>query len=431
MSRIESLLYRIACRLVPKAIVRRHLAGVEGLQYIPREGAFVLVANHSSFFDHFLLATLIRVVRGDRLWFLTKDESFSSRSSRLFHRSLGAIPVDRDKVGPETLRRIKAVLRGGGVLCVYPEGTRGPGWPLAPFHSGAARFAAREGVAIVPAGISGAERVLPKGVWRPRPERARVAFGPPMHPDWQLSPKAQAEELTVQLKGAVERLTLGAMATSLARSQAAAQHTAAVAESRIDELHEETGAPDRDVLRQIEVLLMLATQSDPECFNTEVQQLRLRGSRALAARPPRRQWLGLGIGREARRLLELDKSDPMVRYILGRWHMSAPAAIGARRLDGVHHLMAASDSAPTDPRYRMALAEALVRAGRPEEADRLIDDVVLLSSTDTRGERRVQRAQLLRARVRNSGERGLSEADLSQPDLSQPLVAVGGHGGDL
>jgi 1-acyl-sn-glycerol-3-phosphate acyltransferase len=424
MSRVESLLYRLACRLVPKAIVRRHLAGVEGLQYIPKEGAFVLVANHSSFFDHFLLATIIRVVRGDRLWFLTKEESFASRISRMFHRSLGAIPVDRDKVATDTLRQIKAVLRGGGALCVYPEGTRGSGWPLAPFHSGAARFAAREGVAVIPAGISGAERVLPKGVWRPRPERARVAFGAPMHPDRQLSPKAQAEQLTAQLRQAVEGLTVDAMATSLTRSIQAAEHTAAVAESRIDELHEESGAPDRSVLRQIEVLLMLADQSDPDCFNTKVQRLRLRGSRALAARPPRKQWLGLGIGPKAAKLLEINSTDPMVRYILGRWHMSAPAALGARRLDGVHHFLAASDLAPADPRYRMALAEALAAAGRPTEADRLLDDVVLHSDSDSRGERRVLRAQMLRARVRNTSP---------DPAAAQILTmaAVGGQEAQL
>jgi 1-acyl-sn-glycerol-3-phosphate acyltransferase len=224
-----------------------------------------------------------------------------------------------------------------------------------------------------------------------------------MHPDRQLSPKAQAEQLTAQLKQAVVGLTIDAMATSLTRSIQAAEHTAAVAESRIDDLHEETGAPDRSVLRQIEVLLMLADQSNPDCFNTKVQRLRLRGSRALAAGPLRKQWLGLGIGPKAEKLLEINPADPMVRYILGRWHVSAPVALGGRRLEGVHHFLVASDLAPTDPRYRMALAEALVAAGRPTEADRLIDDVVLHSNADSRGERRVLRAQMLRARVHNTG----------------------------
>ena len=116
MTWLQHIVYWMTTRLLGP-IIRRRFAYVEGLEHVPSTGPVLLVANHSSFFDHFLLAASVAGRRSGRLYFLTKQESFSSRLGRLWFRSVGAIPVDRESPKPETLREIReacdATLPGG------------------------------------------------------------------------------------------------------------------------------------------------------------------------------------------------------------------------------------------------------------------------------------------------------------------------------
>lgn len=73
------------------------------------------------------------------------------------------------------------VLRTGGTVVVYPEGTRGDGTP-APFHAGAFRLAAAAGVPAVPVGLRGTATLLPEH-GRIRRHRACVTIGAAMAPD--------------------------------------------------------------------------------------------------------------------------------------------------------------------------------------------------------------------------------------------------------
>ena len=58
MTWLERLMYWMSTRLLGQ-IIRRRFAFVEGLEHVPASGPAVLVANHSSFFDHFLLAASV------------------------------------------------------------------------------------------------------------------------------------------------------------------------------------------------------------------------------------------------------------------------------------------------------------------------------------------------------------------------------------
>ncbi len=71
-------------------------------------------------------------------------------------RSVGTLFVDRGDVhsGVETIRRIAARLQGGGVVCLFPEGTTFVGDDVRPFHAGAFLAAKQAGVPIIPAGIA-------------------------------------------------------------------------------------------------------------------------------------------------------------------------------------------------------------------------------------------------------------------------------------
>src|SRR5262249_17990186 len=66
-------------------------------------------------------------------------------------------------------------------LIIFPEGTRGAGVSVTPFHSGLYRLAQRRPeIELVPVYLDGLERVLPKGAHLPVPQRTSVTFGVPL-----------------------------------------------------------------------------------------------------------------------------------------------------------------------------------------------------------------------------------------------------------
>jgi 1-acyl-sn-glycerol-3-phosphate acyltransferase len=135
----KSLIRTLSWPLIRRS-VSRHLSGVEGLEHVPAHGAFILAPNHTSYYDHFLLTVVLASLRGTPTWYLTKSEAFAKTTSRLWHESWYSIPVDRQGPSTDTLRAIRSALSAGAALCVYPEGTRGPGGPLLPFKDGPFRF---------------------------------------------------------------------------------------------------------------------------------------------------------------------------------------------------------------------------------------------------------------------------------------------------
>jgi 1-acyl-sn-glycerol-3-phosphate acyltransferase len=158
-------------------VARNHVDAVEGLGHIPAEGPFIVVSNHLSFFDHYLLETVLHGARGRHVYFPAKAAHFNHPVKRLARLSVGCIPLDSDRPDRNSLAALKEVLDGGDVLCMYPEGTRWTGGGLAPFNDGPFYFAVRTGVPVVPVMIHGADRILAKGEVRPRRATARLVFG--------------------------------------------------------------------------------------------------------------------------------------------------------------------------------------------------------------------------------------------------------------
>ncbi|QCX27357.1 lysophospholipid acyltransferase family protein [Nocardioides jishulii] len=117
---------------------------VAGLEGVPETGPVILAANHIGVLDGPLL-----VAFGPRpVHALTKVEMFQGRAGRLLTRA-AQIPLDRHAVDMGAVRRSLQVLRGGGVLGVFPEGHRGPG-TYDVVRGGAAYLAMVTGAAVVP-----------------------------------------------------------------------------------------------------------------------------------------------------------------------------------------------------------------------------------------------------------------------------------------
>lgn len=137
---------------------------------IPGTGPVVLVANHSAFVDGPLLFGLI----GRRTVFLVKQEMFDGTLGWALPR-IGQLAVRRGTPDRRPLAAALGVLRGGGLIAVFPEGTRGEGEMAAAQH-GAAWLARSSGAVVVPVVVRGTRRV---GQRRIRP-RVDVLVGEPV-----------------------------------------------------------------------------------------------------------------------------------------------------------------------------------------------------------------------------------------------------------
>jgi 1-acyl-sn-glycerol-3-phosphate acyltransferase len=175
--------YRLAKALLSRPLRRLYNIEVDGEGRLP-DGPAIVTANHRSFMDSIFLAHVI-----DRpVSFLAKAEYFDRRRTAWIFRSTGQIPLRRGS--PSGARRALdaalGVLAHGGVVGVYPEGTRSRDGMLHRGTLGPARLAATSGAPIVPVGLVGTDLVQPPDQRLPRVKKeVQVRFGTPLRLDRQ------------------------------------------------------------------------------------------------------------------------------------------------------------------------------------------------------------------------------------------------------
>jgi len=156
----------------------RLLFRVEGRggEHVPARGPVLLVANHSSFLD----PPLVGGVAPRPVSFMAKEELFRVPVLGALIRRLNARPVRRDGADAGALRTALRILQEGGVLLMFPEGTRGPEGTLREPKPGAAMLAVLSGAPVVPVFLQGSGRAWPRGRRLPRPAKVVVTFGAPL-----------------------------------------------------------------------------------------------------------------------------------------------------------------------------------------------------------------------------------------------------------
>jgi len=147
-----------------------------GLERLPA-GGFVLAAGHHSNFDPWPLAAALSKTRFVR--FMAKSELFWPPLGALI-RGVGGFRVRRGEADREAFATAWRLAREGNVIAMFPEGTRRVKGLLkrrqVEVHDGAARIALGAGVPLVPAAVSGTDRLA-------RFAKLRVVYGEPVEVD--------------------------------------------------------------------------------------------------------------------------------------------------------------------------------------------------------------------------------------------------------
>ncbi len=145
-----------------------------GREHIPGEGPVIIAANHRSFLDPFVIATMVK----RPMYYVAKKELFERSWQGWLLNALGAFPVDRGAGDADMIETAKAILGRGDVVLIFPEGTRIRPGALGRAKRGVGRLALETGAPVIPVAVIGTEAIRRK--WRIRPHKVRIRAGRPL-----------------------------------------------------------------------------------------------------------------------------------------------------------------------------------------------------------------------------------------------------------
>jgi 1-acyl-sn-glycerol-3-phosphate acyltransferase len=177
------VLYRTLESLIAPTLRVFYSPDITGWDNVPRTGPVIIAGNHISFADEIFTPIAAR----RQVSYFAKAEYFTGtglrgRAMAALFTGLGQVPVQRSdtRSAAAVIDIGVEVLRGGGALGIYPEGTRSPDGRLYKFRTGVARLALRSGAVVVPVGLVGTRDVQPPGSRRWHRAPVGVHFGAPL-----------------------------------------------------------------------------------------------------------------------------------------------------------------------------------------------------------------------------------------------------------
>ncbi len=174
-------------------------ARVTGADRVPATGPLVVAANHRSYLDPPLLGTWFpRTIH-----FMAKRELFKIVGLGWFISQVHAFPVDRDRADLAAFRQALRILKDGGVVGIFPEGTRNLAGE-AKARGGAVLLAATANCPIVPVALVNTALA----VRRLRASKVEVRIGEPirLQGSGRKPTKNEIETWTSELSQTIDRL---------------------------------------------------------------------------------------------------------------------------------------------------------------------------------------------------------------------------------
>ena len=174
--RTDSVPYRWTHRIT--SFTFRALGKIEtrGSEYIPKKGGMLLLSNHLSYLDPFILATTAT----RELHYMARDNVFRIPVLKQIITSHNAYPVKRGAADRAALKHTISLLKAGNAVVIFPEGTRSADGTLGKAHDGASFIAHNADVPTIPVFLAGADRLMPRKSKWIRPAKLSTNYGPPI-----------------------------------------------------------------------------------------------------------------------------------------------------------------------------------------------------------------------------------------------------------
>ncbi len=179
---------------------------VEGKENIPKNPPYLIASNHVSYLDPIVIGSAFP----HKVRFMAKKELFENRFLFWLLNQLGVFPVDRDSLDISSVKKSIKILKDGGVLGIFPEGTRSKDGKFKGANKGVVGIAVKGGAPIVPVALKGTYEAWPAEKKFPRPYRIKVKIGKPIdlfeifNENGKIDYTKGAEILTLKIKELLE-----------------------------------------------------------------------------------------------------------------------------------------------------------------------------------------------------------------------------------
>jgi 1-acyl-sn-glycerol-3-phosphate acyltransferase len=150
-----------------------------GSQIFTQSKNWIVTPNHASHLDLLAILASVPLSRLNSTYAVAADDYFFNTPAKAYFVRLlfNAIPFERRARIDKSFRVCEAILKDGGNLIIFPEGTRSPSGQLQDFKPGVGRLLASHAYQAIPAFIKGAHEAFPKGALLPRPHSMSVYIG--------------------------------------------------------------------------------------------------------------------------------------------------------------------------------------------------------------------------------------------------------------
>lgn len=180
------MVYPIGKFIIPP-IYKLWLRKVHGLENLPKKGPFIIAANHSSYYDALLLHSIMIPKINMKIHALVDSRYWDNTITKTILNWGGCIPVFV-KNEPESKKKNKKAielaikyLKNKELVQVFPEGTRSHDGKLKKAYTGITKLVLKTKAPVLPVGIIGSHKTLPKGKIFPRFTRCEVKIGKLMY----------------------------------------------------------------------------------------------------------------------------------------------------------------------------------------------------------------------------------------------------------
>ncbi len=179
----------------------------KGTERLPPGGG-LLLSSHKSFLDPLLIGTPLN----RPISFLARHSLFRVPVVGWILRNTYVMPINRDSAGSESIRESSRRLKHGFLVGMFPEGTRSRDGELGEIKPGFIAILRQAAAPVIPTGIAGADRAMPRGALLPRLGRVRVVFGEPVPLDvvTQLSRRGSERDLVRLVRQRIEECQIEA-----------------------------------------------------------------------------------------------------------------------------------------------------------------------------------------------------------------------------
>ncbi|MCH8003532.1 MAG: 1-acyl-sn-glycerol-3-phosphate acyltransferase [Nanoarchaeota archaeon] len=180
------MVYPIEKWIIPP-IYKLWLRKVEGLENVPKHKPFIMAMNHASYYDALLLPSLIIPKIDKKIHALVNSYYWNKFLTRIFLNYHESIPVyvekgDKSKKNnKKSFEKAFNYLKKNEIIMIFPEGKRSSDGKLRKAYTGVARLALNSKIPVLPIGIIGSNKVLPKGKFFPGFKRCEVKIGKPIY----------------------------------------------------------------------------------------------------------------------------------------------------------------------------------------------------------------------------------------------------------